>query len=129
MDTLQNIREEVEAVLSRMGTLVSRHDLAVLGEFSDDGLVVGSEHGEIAEGSENLKEFFKKIFARPMRISWEWTDIRASSTEDLIWFFADGDIVVTKKDSEKRAPYRLAGVLQWRSNRWVWRQFIGSEPA
>jgi hypothetical protein len=72
---------------------------------------------------------FQRVFAQPIHISWEWQRLRASSIRDIAWFFAEGSVVFTNATSEKRVPYRLAGVLHWQDERWLWRQFNGSEPA
>jgi uncharacterized protein (TIGR02246 family) len=129
MQAQSEIHNQIEAVLTRLSALVSGQDLRVLSEFAPDALLVGSEDGEVAEGKEELKSFFQRIFAQPIHISWEWQRLRASSARNMAWFFAEGYVVLTSAATEKRVPYRLAGVLQWQDDRWLWRQFNGSEPA
>ena len=117
-----------KAALDRLATFVFQRDPSVLSEFTDDALLVGSERGEIASGRAQLQSFFQQIFQRPARFSWEWEDIRASATDDLCWFFAEGVIVTTGGEGQTRSPYRLSGVLQRVQGRWMWHQFHGSEP-
>ena len=128
MQTSHDIHGQVEEALAKLSTLVSQRDLAVLSEFTSDALLAGSEAGEVAQGESELATFFQHIFARPVRFSWEWQHIRASCEGDFAWFFAEGQVVMTSAEEEKRAPYRVSGVLQRQGGQWVWRQFHGSEP-
>ena len=91
-----------KAALDRLATFVFQRDPSVLSEFTDDALLVGSERGEIAAGRAQLQSFFQQIFQRPARFSWEWEDIRASATDDLCWFFAEGVIVLPKTRNPRR---------------------------
>jgi len=111
-----------------LNTLVSARNPEVLGEFAQDALLVGSEEGEIAEGHEALAALFQRLFDQPLRVSWEWQRVRASSVPGVAWLFAEGHVVIVEGAEEKRVPYRLSGVLHWQHDRWVWRQFNGSEP-
>lgn len=120
---------QAKTSLDQLANFVVRRDPSVVFEFTDDALLVGSEQGEIAAGRAQLQSFFGRIFERPMRISWEWDDIRASTSGELCWFFAAGVIVVTADDGQSRSPYRLSGVLVRVDDKWRWRQFHGSEPA
>lgn len=129
MPTDSDARAQAEASLEQLATLVFQRDPAVLSEFTDDALLVGSEQGEIAAGRVQLKSFFQQIFERPTRFSWEWDRIRASATGELCWFFADGVVVTTNSEGQTRAPYRLSAVLRRVQGRWMWQQFHGSEPA
>lgn len=129
MLTPNDLHGQIEATLSRLGALVTQRDLAVLSEFATDAVLVGSDVGEIAEGVEELRTLFVRVYAQAATISWEWETISASASGDIAWFFAKGHCVATGPELRKRLPYRLAGVLQWQSDRWIWRQFHGSEPA
>jgi len=122
-------RAQAKTSLDQLATLVFQRDPVVVFEFTDDALLVGSERDEIATGRAQLQAFFERIFERPMRISWEWDDIRASASGEHCWFFAEGVVVITTDDGQSRAPYRLSGVLQRSHDRWLWQQFHGSEPA
>ena len=117
-----------KASLDQLATFVFQRDPGVLPEFTDDALLVGSERGEIAAGRAQLQSFFLQLFKRPTRFSWEWDHIRASATDDLCWFFAEGVVVTTGEEGQTRSPYRLSGVLKRVQGRWMWHQFHGSEP-
>lgn len=48
----------------------------------------------------------------------------------MAWCLAEGVEVLTRGEQRhQRVPYRISGVLQRRSDRWVWLQVHGSEPA
>ena len=115
-------------VLARFGDLVIAKDIGAADEFSKDGIFVGSDAGEIAIGRGQIKSLFKKMFSGPNRISWKWQSVHAIHAGDVVWFFAEGEIVVAEPTQTVRMPYRLAGVIQRTGGRWVWRQFNGSEP-
>jgi ketosteroid isomerase-like protein len=129
MNTELNPRAQAATSLKRLAALVFQRDPAVLDEFCDDALLVGSERGEMAVGRAELQPFLRQVFDRPTRISWEWDDIRASAAGELCWLFAEGTVVITGLDGEMRAPYRLSGVLRCVAGRWLWQQFHGAEPA
>jgi ketosteroid isomerase-like protein len=122
-------RALAQTSLNQLTTLVFQRDPVVVAVFTDDALLVGSEPGEIAGGRAQLQSFFERIFERPIRISWEWDDIRASTSGEVCWLFAEGVVVLTADDRQIRAPYRLSGVLVRVHDKWLWRQFHGSEPA
>ena len=128
MPTPNDLHGQIEATLSRLGALVTQRDMAALSEFAADAILVGSDAGEIAEGIEELRTLLLRVYAQAATISWEWETIRAAASGDVAWFFAKGYVVATGAEGQKRLPYRLAGVLQWQADRWIWRQFHGSEP-
>jgi uncharacterized protein (TIGR02246 family) len=128
MLTDSDARAQAKASLDQLATLVFQRDPAALSEFTDDALLVGSERGEIAAGRAQLQSFFQQIFERPTRFSWEWDQIRASATDELCWFFAEGVVVTTNSEGQARAPYRLSAVVQRVQGHWMWHQFHGSEP-
>ena len=129
MPTDSDARAQAEVSLDQLATLVFQRDPAVLSEFTDDALLVGSERGEIAAGHAQLQAFFQQLFERPTRFTWEWDDIRASATDELCWFFAEGILVTTGSEGHTRVPYRLSAVLRCAQGRWMWHRFHGSEPA
>ena len=118
-----------KAMLDKLGILVSQRDPRVLSEFTEDALLVGSEKGEVAVGRAQLNAFFQRIFERPTSFSWDWDDIRAHASGDLCWLFAQGVVVISNEEGQKRAPYRLSAVLRSEQGRWMWQLFHGSEPA
>ncbi|MEJ2555862.1 MAG: nuclear transport factor 2 family protein [Anaerolineae bacterium] len=117
-------------VLERFDDLVSTQNLQVLAEFApgDEVLLVGSDAGEVATGRQELEAFFARIFARDTTFSWEWDRIDVSHAGDLAWFFAEGRVVLSTAKEQRRAPYRITGVLERHGERWLWRQYHGSEP-
>jgi ketosteroid isomerase-like protein len=122
------LHTEIEATLARFNGLVSRRDMAVVAEFADDALLVGSDDGEMAEGPKQLENFFHRVFSWPIRVSWEWRYVRAGSSGNIAWFFAEGDVVEDRDGAQKRKPYRLAGILRQQRGKWIWLQWNGSEP-
>lgn len=125
-----NTKEEVLATLERLNTLLSAHDPAIVGQFAPDPdvLLLGSEAGELVVGHEQLRSFFADLLSRPITLGWEWKETRVTSSGDVAWVFARGDLVVRDAEGTKRSPYRMTGVLERRNRVWLWRQFHGSEP-
>jgi len=115
----------------RFDALVSRRDMKVLDEFAPDDavLLAGSEEGEVAVGRSELEAFFRRVFSRDVTFSWEWDRVEVFGMEGIAWLFAEGRVIVSSVDGERIAPYRMSGVLELHGERWVWRQFHGSEPA
>jgi ketosteroid isomerase-like protein len=130
MQSDAEVRSQVCEVLERFNDLVSTQNLQVLAEFApgDEVLLVGSDAGEVATGRQELEAFFARIFARDTTFSWEWDRISVSHAGDLAWFFADGRVVLSTAKEQRRAPYRITGVLERHGERWLWRQYHGSEP-
>jgi ketosteroid isomerase-like protein len=130
MQSDAEVRSQVREVLERFNDLVSTQNLQVLAEFApgDEVLLVGSDAGEVATGRQELEAFFARIFARDATFSWEWDRIDVSHAGDLAWFFADGWVVLSTAKEQRRAPYRITGVLERHGERWLWRQYHGSEP-
>lgn len=124
------VRTQILEVLERFNELVSTKNLQVLDEFAtcNEALLIGSELGEIATGSQELASFFTRIFARDATFSWEWDRIDVSWTDNLAWFFADGRVVLSTVKEQRKSPYRITGVLERQGERWLWRQYHGSEP-
>lgn len=130
MQSDNTLRSQIVGVLDLFNNLVSTKDPHVLAEFipGDDVLLVGSESGEIAKGRQHLEAFFARIFAREVTFSWEWERIEASQAGDLAWFFAEGWVVLSSLQGQRKSPYRVSGVLERHGERWLWRQYHGSEP-
>lgn len=124
------VRTQVRQVLKRFNDLVSTRNPLVLAEFApgDAVLLIGSEAGEVAAGRRELEAFFTHIFARDATFSWEWDHIEVSHAGDLAWFFADGRAILSSGQERRASPYRVTGVLEHHGERWLWRQYHGSEP-
>jgi ketosteroid isomerase-like protein len=125
-----DVKSQVCEILERFNELVSTRDLDVLAEFAPGGevLLVGSETGEVASGRQELEAFFRRVFARENTFSWEWDRLEVSHQGEVAWFFAEGQVVLSKPNEQRKSPYRISGVLQSRGGRWLWRQYHGSEP-
>jgi ketosteroid isomerase-like protein len=130
MQSDEALRMQIDEVLELFNNLVSTKDPQVLAEFvpGDDVLLIGSDYGEIAKGRQPLEAFFARIFAREVTFSWEWERIEASQAGDLAWFFAEGQVVLSTTQEQRKSPYRVSGVLERHGERWLWRQYHGSEP-
>jgi len=130
MELDKEVESRVRQVLERFNTLVSSRSLQVLAEFmpGEDIILVGSESGEVAKGRQALEAFFTRVFARETTFSWEWDRIDVSHAGNLAWFFAEGRVVLSSEQGQRRSPYRISGVLERRGERWLWRQYHGSEP-
>jgi len=116
--------------LERFFDLVAARDRAVLQEFAAGDAVhlVGSDAGEIAAGRQELEAFFTRIFAKEARFSFAADRVDGWQAGDLVWFFAEGVMVVAQAGAEERRPYRITGVLEQEEGRWRWRHYHGAEP-
>ncbi len=121
------VENDIEALLARWSERVARKDLAIMADFANDAVMVNAATGEIAEGAAQIRALLQKAFAQPGSAAWHWHDLRASGHGDIAWFIADGTVVLTEDERERRQPYRLGGVIQRQGERWIWRQFQGAE--
>lgn len=130
MSSSSEVREQVCKALERFNALVSTKNLQVLAEFApgDDVLLVGSDAGEIWRGRRELESFFVRIFARDTTYSWEWDGIDVFRAGDIAWFFAEAQIVLMTDNEQRKTSYRTSGVLERHGERWLWKQYHGSEP-
>jgi len=119
-----------KVMIARFFERVSARDPGVLDEFAagDDVLLAGSDAGEIARGREELAAFFPRLFTRPTTFAYEVQRVDASRAGDLVWFFAEGRMTVASADGRRTVPYSISGVLERYGERWLWRQYHGSEP-
>ena len=110
MQSDTNVKSQVYKVLERFNDLVSTQSQQVLAEFApdDDVLLIGSELGEVAAGRDGLEAFFARIFARDTTFSWEWDRIEASHAGNLAWFFAEGRVILTTNEGQRKSPYRIS---------------------
>ena len=90
-----------------------------------DAVIIGSETGEIARGPIEMRPFLEQVIERPESISWEWDDVNVSARGDVAWLWLEGAYTL---DGVSQGPYRISGVLERRSGRWLWSVFHGSEP-
>jgi hypothetical protein len=132
MRASRQIEAEVLQALDSLGSAIAARDLeGTMRLFAPDEDVTlqASEAGTLAIGPQELQAFFARLYARPVGFSWEWTHRLVSASGGVAWLFADGVEIVSEGEHRHRVPYRLSGVLQRRSGRWVWLQVHGSEPA
>ena len=130
MSSDSKVRSQVGEILQRFNDLVSRRDPQVMAEFApvDEIILVGSETGEVANGRHEIQVFFERVFAREGIFSWEWDRVEAWGEGDLAWFFAEGWAIYATTKEQRKMPYRVSGVLERYGERWLWRQYHGSEP-
>jgi hypothetical protein len=148
MQSGMDVRSQVHEVLERFNHLVSTRDPQVLAEFApgDEVLLVGSDAGEVAAGRGEIEAFFTRVFARPVTFSWQWDRLEAwhpgalspsgdkssggdrAQACDVVWFFAEGWVILSTAEQQRRTPYRVSGVIERHGERWLWRQYHGSEP-
>jgi uncharacterized protein (TIGR02246 family) len=116
--------------LAELGRVVAEQDTdQSLALFTDDALLIGSSVGETAFGATALKDFFAAIHASPTTISWGWDSVVARGTDEIVWFFAEGRVRLTKPGGVDERDYRVAAVLRRSDDRrWRFAMFHGSEP-
>jgi ketosteroid isomerase-like protein len=122
-------REEVLVALGEFRAAVSDRRLeGVLSLVAPDAdaTLIGSSLGEIARGPIELRAFLEQLFALPQAIAWEWDDVSVSASGDVAWLWLEGALVI---DGRSVRAYRISGVLERRSGRWLWTLFHGSEPS
>jgi ketosteroid isomerase-like protein len=128
MHSRQDYHPLVKEFVERFSDLVSHKDLAIVDEFSPNAILVGSEPGEIARGRIEIESFFKAFFAQPVRVRWRWHTMNVEAARDVVWFFVEGIAFAQGRGIKQQVPYRVAGVLRRRNQRWLWQQFHGAEP-
>jgi ketosteroid isomerase-like protein len=121
-------REEILWTLGELRAAVSERRIeGVLSLFAPDAdtTLIGSSAGEIARGPIGLRAFLEQLFATGQTIGWEWDDVSVSARGDVAWLWLEGALVL---DGRSDRAYRITGVLERRSGRWLWTLFHGSEP-
>jgi ketosteroid isomerase-like protein len=99
---------------------------ALLAVFAPDAILIGSAVGETAFGTEQLRDFFDRVWAAGTDLSWTWQPPVARREGHLVWFFADGEV----QHGARQLPYRASGVLrEVEPGAWCWQLFNGSEPS
>jgi ketosteroid isomerase-like protein len=127
-------RQEIvkDALRGFEAQLRSRSVEGAVALFHADGVLFGSEEDESANGIEELRAFFSRLFARPQTYGWfGFEPLHVGGSDELVWFVAPTTVVVRDEGgSEQQAPYRVSGVLELVGDgRWLFRLFNGSEPA
>jgi hypothetical protein len=70
-----------------------------------------------AQGRPELEAFFSRVFAREVAFSWEWERLEADQAGEVAWFFAEGRVVLTSPQEQRKAPYRVSGVVERHAGR------------
>jgi uncharacterized protein (TIGR02246 family) len=120
--------DEIDATLRRLGRMLFDRDAGFADEFVEDGVLVGSEPGEIAQGRETIRKLVTGLFSRSSRFIWDWRTVDIKVDGDIGWVFAEGELITSDGDGRAALPYRVSGVFGWNGQRWLWRLFHGSEP-
>ena len=123
--------EIVDDVLRRIAGHVERRELdAAVALFHEDGVLVGSESWEWAEGIATIEEHLAFLFARPQTYTWrDWEPLVTGTVGAVIWFISPATLVERDGAGERSFPYRLSGVLERVvDGRWLLRLLNGSEP-
>jgi ketosteroid isomerase-like protein len=122
-------REEILLALAEFRAAVAQRRIeGVLAHFAPDAdtTLIGSSGGEIARGPIELRRFLEQLLDGPQAIAWEWDDVSVSASGDVAWLWLEGALVL---DGRSDRAYRISGVLERRSGRWLWTLFHGSEPS
>jgi ketosteroid isomerase-like protein len=123
------VREEVLLALGELRSAVSERRIeGVMSLFAPDAdtTLIGSSAGEVARGPIELRAMLEEVFAGPATISWDWDEVHISSAGNVAWLSLEGMLVL---DGTPDRGYRISGVLEQRSGRWLWTLFHGSEPS
>jgi len=117
------------SILTRLDGGTRRRDLiGVLDLFVDDAALFGSDAGEFAVGSAEVREFLTAIFAEPVTYGWTWDHPVAGRHGDVVWFVADGHAILEGEGAPPPVPYRLSGVLLQVNGGWRFALFNGAQP-
>jgi ketosteroid isomerase-like protein len=91
-----------------------------------DVTLLGSDLEDRCLGPEAIRAHFAALYAQPFRVLFDFPERRVSAHGHIAWLAAEGSYRLSNGDGE--GPYRLAGVLERRQDRWLWQLFSGSEP-
>ena len=102
----------------------------VLGLFAPnaDIVFIGSEAGETATGTPQLRVLLEALFARSESYRWCWSRRTARMTGPVAWLVADA-ILRVEGPQELEVPYRMTLVLERCGHQWRIVHYHGSEPA
>ena len=126
MDAAELLAREA---LQRLNDLLGSRDFAFVDEFDrSSALLIGSEDGEVASTRAEMRSLLATVYALPVRVGWEWEQVIANMSGNVVWVYAEGRVAMTGDSGVEHKPYRVSGVLQRTDGRWLWRLFHGSEP-
>ena len=119
----------VDATLTRLVSCARRRDIpGTLALFVDDAAFFGSDEGEFARGSDDLREFLTTIYAEPVTYGWSWDHPVAGRHGDVVWFVALSQVILEGEGAPPPLPYRLSGVLLLVGDSWRFALFNGAQP-
>lgn len=118
----------VRRALAAFNAGLAARDGHAAAEFAEDAIFEGSEPGESVRGSSGIAELLLAIGRSPNHVVFEWATVEAQGAGGLVWFFADGHVVISGPARTVRRPYGLSGVLERLGASYRWRLFHGSEP-
>jgi hypothetical protein len=123
------VREEVLLALGELRSAVSERRIeGAMAVFAPDAdtTLIGSSEGEVARGPIELRDMLEEVLARPTTVTWKWDEVHISAAGGVAWLSLDAMLVLNGTPDR---PYRITGVLEQRSGRWLWTLFHGSEPS
>jgi ketosteroid isomerase-like protein len=124
----QKVRAAVNAELARFNLAIRLRDISIVEHFHKAAIFIGSEAGELAHGRDAIAALLAALFKAPYTVQFDWKSVEAARSGDTAWFLADGEVVISSAEGEKRRLYGLTGVLVESKRGWRWRMFHGSEP-
>jgi len=131
-----NTENEIKNVLKLWNDAAKKSNLEEFMSLYDNSasiILVGSDSGEVFNGSDQIRSWLGKLFMNNS-FEWELSKVYIDHHENTAWVFVDGAMIVTNKEGKKfQTPYRFTGVMV-RKNKdpntigWKWRLFNGSIP-
>lgn len=126
-----NAPPQIVQLLEDFSRVVGARDLdgsLELFDLTADVLIVGSEEGYGAKGSDDVGGFFERLYSRDVTFSWDWGEIMGDESDATSWGFADGHEIVKRQEGSERVPYRMSIVARQTNNKWRIVLLHGSEP-
>jgi hypothetical protein len=97
-------------------------------DLTAEVVIVGSEEGYGAKGSDDVRGFFQRLYSRDVTFSWDWSEIVGGQSDAVSWGLADGHEIVKRAQDSKRVPYRMSIVAREINKKWRILLLHGSEP-
>jgi hypothetical protein len=97
-------------------------------DLTAEVVIVGSEEGYGAKGSDDVRAFFERLYSRDVTFSWDWSEIKGGQSDAVSWGFAEGHEIVKRQEDSKHVPYRMSIVAREIDKRWRIVLLHGSEP-
>ncbi|MGI0131329.1 MAG: nuclear transport factor 2 family protein, partial [Thermoplasmata archaeon] len=117
------------SVLAALQELVDGRDAeSLIALFDESAVLVGT--GGDARNRDGLRRYLTAVATQPESLRWEWKEVvpyyRVASA---LGFAAFGEVVVSGRDGERRAPIRVTIFALQTHDGWQIRQFHGSIPS